>query len=72
VLGHYGTIFGKNDINIADLTFSRKKRSGTAVVGINLDEQPCEKVMQEICDLEFVQTAYYMKLPELLLDDEEE
>ncbi|MBL7221632.1 MAG: phosphoglycerate dehydrogenase [Phycisphaerae bacterium] len=72
VLGHYGTIFGKNDINIADLTFSRKKRSGTAVVGLNLDEQPCEKVMQEICDLEFVQTAYYMKLPELLLDDEEE
>jgi D-3-phosphoglycerate dehydrogenase len=72
VLGHYGTIFGENDINIADLTFSRKKRSGTAVVGLNLDEQPCEKVMQEICDLEFVQTAYYMKLPELLLDDDEE
>ncbi len=72
VLGHYGTIFGKNDINIADLTFSRKKRSGTAVVGLNLDEQPCEKVMQQIRELEFVQAAYYMKLPELLLDDEEE
>ena len=76
VLGHYGTVFGNNDINIADLTFSRKKcpgkGPGTAVVGLNLDQQPCESVMEKIRQLEFVHAAYYMKLPELLLDDEEE
>jgi len=72
VLGHYGTVFGDNDVNIADLTFSRKKRSGTAVVGLNLDQEPCESVMKKICDLEFVHAAYCMKLPELLLDEQEE
>ena len=30
VVGKYGTIFGNNKINIADMTFSRKKKSGLA------------------------------------------
>ena len=72
VLGHYGTVFGNNNINIADLTFSRKKRSGLAVVGVNLDQEPSEAVMDEVRDFEFVKTAYYMKLPELPADEEEE
>jgi len=72
VLGSYGTVFGNNNINIADMTFSRKMRSGLAVVGINLDQAPSEQVMQEIRDLEFVEQVWYMKLPELPTEEHEE
>ena len=72
VLGRYGTIFGNNDINIADLTFSRKKRSGIAVVGLNLDEAPSEKLMDEIRSLEFVREARYMHLPDLPAEEQED
>jgi D-3-phosphoglycerate dehydrogenase len=65
VVGRYGTIFGDNGINIADMTFSRKKRLGLAVVGINLDEPPTDEIMAEIRALEFVNEAWYLKLPML-------
>ncbi|HOF19055.1 MAG TPA: phosphoglycerate dehydrogenase, partial [Phycisphaerae bacterium] len=45
VVGSYGSIFGRNNINIADMTFSRKMKSGLAVVGINLDQAPAPGVM---------------------------
>lgn len=70
VLGRYGTVLGNNQINIADMTFSRKKRSGMAVVGINLDQAPSDDVMNEIRQLEFVDAAYYLELPELPLVEE--
>ena len=72
VLGQYGTIFGRNNINIADMTFSRKMRSGLAVVGINLDQEPSKQVMQQIRELEFVRQAWYMHLPELPPEEHEE
>ncbi len=72
VLGRYGTVFGENDINIADMTFSRKKKSGLAVVGINLDQRPPEEVMQKVRDLEFVREAYSLDLPELGADEQGE
>jgi D-3-phosphoglycerate dehydrogenase len=65
VLGRYGTVFGNNNINIADLTFSRKMKSGLAVVGINLDQEPSEAVMKEVRGLQFVKDAHYLKLPDL-------
>ncbi|HUS46819.1 MAG TPA: phosphoglycerate dehydrogenase [Phycisphaerae bacterium] len=65
VLGRYGTVFGNNNINIADLTFSRKMKSGLALVGINLDQVPSEKVMREVRDFELVKSAWYLHLPEL-------
>ena len=68
VVGQYGTIFGSNDINIADMTFSRKLRSGMAMVGINLDQAPCERIVNEIRSLKFVESAYSLALPELSSD----
>src|SRR5690606_33138122 len=65
VLGRYGSVFGKNKINIAYLTFSRKKKSGLAVVGINLDQAPTDEVMKEIRSQEGVKEAHYLNLPEL-------
>jgi D-3-phosphoglycerate dehydrogenase len=72
VLGRYGSVFGNNSINIADLTFSRKKKSGLAVVGINLDQPAADKVMDEIRAQEGVKEAYYLQLPELPREEIEE
>ena len=69
VLGAYGTLFGGNNINIADLTFSRKMKSGLAVVGVNLDQEPSENIMDQVRKLEFVKAAHYLKLPELPPED---
>ena len=71
-LGQYGTTFGKHNINIADMTFSRKKRSGLAMVGLNLDEAATKDVMDEIRGLEMVEDAWYIHLSELSPDSEEE
>ncbi len=72
VLGEYGTVLGRNKINIADLTFSRKMRSGLAVVGMNLDQAPSKEVMDEIVALEFVHKATYLELPPLPPEEHEE
>ena len=72
VMGRYGSVFGNNNINIAGLTFSRKRKSGLAVVGINLDQAPSDKVMGEIRSQGGVKEAYYLRLPDLLPDEMEE
>jgi hypothetical protein len=51
------------------MTFSRKRRSGLAMVGINLDEAPDDKVMDEIRAMDLVESAWYLELPELPSDD---
>ena len=72
VVGRYGTIFGDNHINIADMTFSRKIKLGMALVGISLDEPPGDEVMEQIRDIDFVETACYLQLPELPPEEREE
>ncbi len=71
-LGQYGTTFGKHKINIADMTFSRKKRSGMAVVGLNLDQAAPQAVMDEIRQLDMVEGAWYLELPELEVEEDED
>ncbi len=68
-LGQYGSVFGKHGINIADMTFSRKKRSGLAMVGINLDEAPSDTVMDEIRAMDLVENAWSLDLPSLPADE---
>ncbi|MBI5725416.1 MAG: phosphoglycerate dehydrogenase [Planctomycetes bacterium] len=72
VLGRYGTLFGSNSVNIADLTFSRKKKSGMALVGLNLDQRPSQAVMEELHRLDGVESAWYLELPELPPSEENE
>ena len=67
IVGTVGTILGNNEINIADMTFSRKK-TGKTVLGVNLDQAPSEDVLREIRDLEYVEAAYALELPALMLD----
>ncbi len=72
VVGRYGTIFGDNNINIADMTFSRKIKLGMALVGISLDEPPSEEVMEQIRSIDFVEAAYHLQLPALPPEEREE
>ena len=65
VVGKFGTILGRNQINIADMTLSRKADPSKAVIGINLDNPPGEAVIGEIRSQEFVNAAYYLSLPPL-------
>ena len=69
VVGRYGSALGNNNINIADMTFSRKKKSGLAVVGINLDQDLSDTVMKEVRNLQYVKDAYYLRLPDLPMED---
>ena len=69
VVGRYGLVLGNNNINIADMTFSRKKSSGLAVVGINLDQDLSDTVMKEVRNLQYVKDAYYLRLPDLPMED---
>ncbi len=72
VVGHYGSILGRNDVNIADMTFARKLDPPRAIVGINLDSEPGKAAMGEICNTEFVIEAHYLRLPDLVLPEDEE
>jgi len=71
VVGRYGTILGKNNVNIADMTFARKIAQGMAIVGINLDNEPPQSVVDEIRRQEFVHEAHYLHLPILYVPDKE-
>jgi D-3-phosphoglycerate dehydrogenase len=70
-LSAYTAIFARHEINIADLSVSRKIRSGRAMVGLNVDQKPHEEVLKEINDLDLVESCWYMKLPDLLLEEEQ-
>ncbi len=72
VVGQYGSLFGANDINIADMTFSRKMKLGMALVGINLDQPPTDELMDEIRGLDYVESAYSVHLPDLPPEERDE
>ena len=64
IVGKVGSVLGQRKLNIADMSFSRKK-SGKTILGINLDEQPPEEVLDEIRSLEHVDGVYALDLPPL-------
>jgi D-3-phosphoglycerate dehydrogenase len=63
VVGKYGTILGNAKLNIADMTFARKLEPPKAMVGINLDAEPNQAVLDEIKSQKFVDAVYYLHLP---------
>lgn len=48
VVGSIGTILGKNNINIAGMTFGRIKPGGDAITVLNIDNAPTPAVMQKL------------------------
>ncbi|MCM8757256.1 MAG: phosphoglycerate dehydrogenase [Candidatus Omnitrophica bacterium] len=48
IMGHIGTVLGKKGVNIASMTLGRKRKGGTAITVLNLDEEIGEDVLREI------------------------
>lgn len=48
IIGHIGTIFGKNKINVASVSFGREAKGGRAVSVWNVDSEVSKKVLDEI------------------------
>jgi D-3-phosphoglycerate dehydrogenase len=62
IVGHVGTVLGKNNINIAGMTFGREKQGGKAVSVLNVDSQISGKVIEEIKSLKDIYDAKLVKL----------
>ncbi len=48
IVGHIGTILGRNNVNIASMSLSRAAVGGQALTILNLDSAPSQKVIDEI------------------------
>ena len=48
IVGHLGSLFGKNHINIANMSLSRNESQGTALVLMNLDSAPQSALVETL------------------------
>jgi len=48
IMGHIGTVLGKEGVNIASMTLGRKKKGGPAITVLNLDQSIDKKVLNKI------------------------
>ena len=48
IVGHIGTLLGKENINIASMSLSRTEQGGRALTMLNLDSLPSEEVMKKL------------------------
>jgi D-3-phosphoglycerate dehydrogenase len=62
MIGSYGTILGKHQVNIANMSLSRNVEGGTALTLLTLDSTPPQEVIQELEKLPGVKRVYCMEL----------
>jgi D-3-phosphoglycerate dehydrogenase len=62
MIGAYGTILGKNKVNIANMSLSRNVEGGTALTLLSLDTTPGESVIKELEKIEGVKRIHCMAL----------
>ncbi len=62
VVGNIGTILGKNNINIAGMTFGREKSGGKAITVLNVDSPVSESVLKQFKETENILDAKLIKL----------
>ena len=62
IVGEIGTILGKNNINIAAMTFGRKKPGGEAITVLNIDTAVSEEVLTKIKSADNILDAKLIKL----------
>jgi D-3-phosphoglycerate dehydrogenase len=48
LIGFIGTIFGKHQVNIAQMTVGRRAAGGEAIAVLNLDSHPSEEAIKEV------------------------
>lgn len=66
VIGKVGNAFGQAGINIAQMSFGRKKKEDNkAVLCLNLDSPPGDEVLKQIKAMDFMAEAYALYLEDL-------
>jgi D-3-phosphoglycerate dehydrogenase len=63
LIGFIGTIFGKHNVNIAQMTVGRQQPGGEAIAVLNLDHQPPEAALDEVRAHAKITSLSVVKLP---------
>ncbi len=63
IIGTVGTIFGKHQINIAQMAVGRAAKGGEAIGVLNLDQTPTPEALDEVRAHPAIQSAIVVKLP---------
>ncbi len=63
LIGFIGTIFGKHQVNIAQMTVGRKAPGGEAIAVLNLDGTPPEEALKEVRAHPSISSVSVVKLP---------
>ena len=63
LIGFIGTIFGKHQVNIAQMTVGRQLPGGEAIAVLNLDSQPPEEALKEVRAHPQISSLSVVKLP---------
>lgn len=62
IVGNIGTILGKNNINIAGMTFGREKPGQNAITVLNVDSFVSREILQQLKDASNIWDARLVKL----------
>ncbi len=63
LIGFIGTILGKHQVNIAQMTVGRQMAGGEAIAVLNLDSQPPEEAIKEVKAHPQISSLSVVKLP---------
>jgi D-3-phosphoglycerate dehydrogenase len=63
LIGYIGTIFGKHQVNIAQMTVGRQAPGGEAIAVLNLDAPPPEDALKEVRSHPQISSVSVVKLP---------
>ena len=63
LIGFIGTIFGKHQVNIAQMTVGRQQAGGEAIAVLNLDSPPPEEALKEVRAHPQISSVSVVKLP---------
>ncbi len=63
LIGFIGTIFGKHQVNIAQMTVGRQQQGGEAIAVLNLDSPPPEEALKEVRSHPQISSVCVVKLP---------
>jgi D-3-phosphoglycerate dehydrogenase / 2-oxoglutarate reductase len=63
LIGFIGTIFGKHQVNIAQMTVGRRAPGGEAIAVLNLDGAPPEEALKEVRAHPHITSVSVVKLP---------
>jgi D-3-phosphoglycerate dehydrogenase len=63
LIGHIGTIFGRHQVNIAQMTVGRQAPGGEAIAVLNLDSFPPDAAITEVKAHPQISSASVVKLP---------